>query len=147
MHRSTLERTQTVPLPLEEAFAFFADPRNLAAITPPWLQFRILAAPERLERGSTIRYRLAVKHVPIRWLTEITAWQPPRAFTDVQRRGPYRRWVHDHRLTPVAGGTEIHDRVGYAVPGGRIVDRLLVRPLVEEIFDYRAERMRELLGR
>ena len=37
-----LQRTQLVPRDLDETFAFFADPRNLEAITPPWLHFRIL---------------------------------------------------------------------------------------------------------
>jgi ligand-binding SRPBCC domain-containing protein len=142
----TLERTQVVPRPVDEAFAFFADPQNLEAITPPWLGFRIVSAPERLERGALIRYRLRIKGVPVRWLTEIRAWNPPRSFVDVQLRGPYLLWEHAHRLAPVADGTEIHDHVRYRVPGGRLLDRWIVRPLLEEIFDYRAARMSELLG-
>lgn len=141
-----LTRTQLVPRPPDEAFAFFADPHNLEAITPPWLGFRIVSAPAELERGSLIRYRLRLKRIPVSWLTEIADWRPPRSFTDVQLRGPYRLWEHTHRLTPAAGGTEIHDHVRYRAPGGRLVDRLLVRPLLDEIFDYRTERLRELLG-
>lgn len=95
-----------------------------------------------------IRYRLRIKRLPVRWLTEITDWQPPRSFTDVQIRGPYRMWEHAHRLTPVATGTEIYDHVRYAVPGGplgALVERG-VRPLLDEIFDYRAEQLQTLLG-
>jgi len=71
-----LVRTQVVPVPPEEAFAFFADPGNLEAITPPWLRFRIVEAPTRLEGGSHLRYRLRLVGVPIRWHTEIVAWHP-----------------------------------------------------------------------
>jgi ligand-binding SRPBCC domain-containing protein len=39
-----LERAQVVPVPVEEAFAFFADARNLERITPEWLRFRIVEA-------------------------------------------------------------------------------------------------------
>ena len=141
-----LTRTQVVPRPVDEAFAFFADPQNLEAITPPWLGFRIVAAPPVLERGALIRYRLRIKGIPVRWLTEIRAWSPPRSFVDVQLRGPYLRWEHAHRLTPVAGGTEIHDHVRYGVPGGRLVERTFVRPLLEDIFDYRAVRTADLLS-
>ncbi|MGE5691634.1 MAG: SRPBCC family protein [Pseudomonadota bacterium] len=137
-----LERTQVVAAPLDEAFAFFAEPRNLEAITPPWLGFRIVEAPERLAAGSTLRYRLSLFGVPIRWRTEITQWTPPRTFVDEQVAGPYRLWVHAHRLTSVPGGTELHDHVRWRAPAGTA----LVRRWVDEIFDYRAERIRELLG-
>ncbi len=144
---SELERTQVVPRGLEETFAFFAEPRNLEAITPPWLHFRILAAPERLGRGGLLRYRLRLYGVPVRWLTEIHVWSPPRSFADRQLRGPYLLWEHTHRFATVAEGTEIYDHVRYAVPGGPLGPRRLVRRLVEEIFDYRAVRLRELLAR
>jgi ligand-binding SRPBCC domain-containing protein len=138
----TLERTQLVAAPLDEAFAFFAEPRKLEAITPPWLRFRVVEAPERLAAGATLRYRLSLFRVPIRWRTEITQWTPPRTFVDEQVAGPYRLWVHAHRLTAVPGGTEIHDHVRWRAP----VATALVRRWVDEIFDYRAERIRELLG-
>ncbi|HET7514894.1 MAG TPA: hypothetical protein VFJ60_08840, partial [Gaiella sp.] len=53
VHRDrVLERSLVVPVGIDEAFAFFADASNLEAITPPWLGFRIVEAPPRLERGS-----------------------------------------------------------------------------------------------
>ena len=143
-----LERTQVVPVPSEDAFAFFADARNLERITPPWLRFRIVEAPDELREGALLRYRLRLFGVPISWRTEIVAWDPPRGFVDVQRRGPFRLWEHTHRLTPVAGGTAIYDHVRYRLylgPLGALVRRLLVRGWVERIFDYRAELVPGLL--
>jgi ligand-binding SRPBCC domain-containing protein len=84
-----LERSQLVPVDVDEAFAFFADAWNLEAITPPWLRFRIVEAPKTLEQGSLLEYRLRLFGVPIRWRTEIVEWQPPFGFTDVQLSGPY----------------------------------------------------------
>ena len=146
---SVLERAQRVPGTVDDVFAFFSDPRNLVTITPPWLHFRIEAAPRELERGTLIRYRLRVKRVPVRWLTEIVDWRPPRSFTDVQLAGPYRVWEHTHRLTPCGEETEIYDHVRYHVRGGLLeplVDRV-VRPMLDEIFDYREQRIAELFGR
>jgi hypothetical protein len=140
-----LERTQVVPVPIEDAWAFYGDPWNLEAITPPWLRFRIDDAPAELRAGSRLRYRLHLFGVPIRWLTEIRMWHPPRSFVDVQLRGPYRLWEHTHRLTEVEDGTEIHDHVRYRPPTGALAE-LLVRPLLGEIFDYRARRTDELLS-
>lgn len=145
MSERSLERTQVVAAPLEQAWAFYASPRNLQAITPPWLRFTIDEAPNELRAGSFLRYRLRLFGVPIRWLTEITSWQPPRSFVDVQRRGPYLLWEHTHRLTPVEGGTEIHDHVRYRVPGGPLAEPVVKR-LLAAIFDYRAARTSELLS-
>lgn len=142
-------RRQVVAMPLAEAFGFFADPRNLEAITPPWLRFRIVEAPARLERGSHLHYRLQLFGVPIRWRTRIVDWRPPRSFTDLQLSGPYPLWEHTHRLSATAGGTEIFDFVRYRLPGGALaplVQRLAVGRWLDDIFDYRAKRMRELLG-
>ncbi len=144
-----LERTQIVPRPLQDTFAFFSDPWKLEAITPAWLRFRIVDAPERLVSGSLLRYRLRLFGVPIRWRTEIVAWLPPRSFTDRQLAGPYRLWVHAHRFHSVAGGTEIYDHVRFRLPGGtagRMAAALLVRRWLDEIFDFRRDRLRELLG-
>jgi ligand-binding SRPBCC domain-containing protein len=145
---AVLERTQVLPRPPEEVFAFFADAWNLQAITPGWLRFRIVEAPERLDRGSLIRYRLRLFGVPIRWKTEITEWREPRTFTDVQLEGPYPLWIHTHRFTQVPGGTEVYDAVRYRVPGGPLagVVEWIVGRWLDGIFDYRRARLEELLG-
>jgi len=144
-----LERTQVVEVPIEDAFAFFADARNLERITPSWLRFRIVEAPSELGVGARLRYRLRLFGLPIGWRTEIVAWNPPRGFVDVQRRGPFLLWEHTHRLRRVPDGTEIYDHVRYRLflgPLGALVRRLLVRGWVESIFDYRAERVPALLS-
>ncbi len=43
MKLHVLERTQVIGRPVEEAFAFFAQARNLEKITPPWLRFEMLS--------------------------------------------------------------------------------------------------------
>jgi ligand-binding SRPBCC domain-containing protein len=143
-----LERSQVVTAPLAETFAFFSDPQNLEPLTPAWLNFGILEAPETLGEGALLRYRLRLFGLPIRWRTEIARWDPPRSFTDVQVRGPYRVWVHTHRFTAVRGGTEVYDHVRYRVPFGalgRASNRLFVRRWLNEIFDYRAARLADVL--
>ena len=139
--------SQWVPAPLDETFAFFAEARNLERITPPFLRFRIVTpAPIPMRVGTLIDYRLRLRGIPVRWRTEITAWEPSRSFTDEQLRGPYRKWVHRHDFVAEDGGTRVNDTIAYAVPGGALVDRLIVRPDLERIFGYRRGAIRELLG-
>ena len=139
-----LERSQVVPVDADEAFAFFADARNLEALTPPWLRFRILEAPRTLQQGSLLVYRLQLFGLPIRWRTEIAEWRPPFGFTDVQLAGPYRRWEHTHRLTRVDGGTELYDHVLYRLPYEPLAGLLApvtVHRWLAAIFDYRARQI------
>ncbi len=143
---SRLHREQRLPLPLEEVFSFFADPRNLEAITPPFLRFRVLgmSTPE-IEEGTRIDHRLRLRGLPIRWRSLIRVWDPPFRFVDEQERGPYRLWIHEHRFVEDGDETVVTDDVEYAVPGGRLVERLFVRRDVERIFDFRAEALERLL--
>jgi ligand-binding SRPBCC domain-containing protein len=137
----TLERRMTLPVGQAEAFSFFEDPRNLARITPPWLGFRIVnAAPVEMRQGAEIRYRIKVAGIPLTWKTLITEYQPPSYFVDRQAAGPYRLWIHRHEFREAPGGTEVSDRVDYALPFGwlgRIAHSLFVRRRLRQIFDYR----------
>jgi ligand-binding SRPBCC domain-containing protein len=147
-----LERRQRLELPAERAFAFFADARNLEAITPPWLGFRVTTPGEiEMRAGTLIEYRLRLHRVPVRWRTRIEAWEPPHRFVDVQLRGPYALWEHTHAFEPDGpGAVVIADRVRYSLPLGPIgglAHAAFVRRDLERIFDYRAEAVRERLAR
>ncbi len=136
-----------LPLPREELFPFFADAFNLERITPPWMHFEVLTpAPIAMGEGTRIDYRLRWGVIPLRWQSEITAWEPPARFVDEQRRGPYRLWIHEHRLEPADGGTRMHDTVTYAVPGGLLAQRLVVGRDVERIFAYRRTVLADLFN-
>lgn len=142
----TLEREQTVAQPIERVFAFFADPHNLEALTPPWLNFRILAcSTPAIGEGTRIDYALRLHGIPLRWQSLIRSFDPPRGFVDEQLRGPYQSWVHEHGFEDLGGSTRVRDRVRYSVLGGALVERLFVRGDVRRIFDYRAERLPLLL--
>jgi ligand-binding SRPBCC domain-containing protein len=145
-----LQREQSIPKPIEEVFAFFADAKNLEAITPPRLRFQILSQePIVMAPGTLIEYRLHWHCFPIRWVTEIRTWHPPNTFIDVQLRGPYRLWEHTHRFQAVEGGTLMCDLVRYALPFGtlgRMAHAWVVKADLEGIFDYRAKRVSALLG-
>ena len=137
-----LRREQRLPGGPDEVFPFFADARNLEAITPPWLGFRVVTpAPIEMRQGTLIEYRLKLRGVPLRWRTRIAVWDPPRRFVDVQISGPYRLWHHTHDFEPDgAGGTVMRDTVRYAIPFGplgRLAHRLVVRRDLDAIFGFR----------
>jgi ligand-binding SRPBCC domain-containing protein len=138
-----LERSQWVPAPVAETFAFLSDAANLPSLTPPWLQFRILSPlPSGMREGASLEYVLRLNGISVRWRTRVADWRPGVAFTDEQLRGPHARWLHCHTFRAERGGTRLGDRLEYALsfdPLSRPVNAWYVRPLVERIFDYRGE--------
>jgi ligand-binding SRPBCC domain-containing protein len=148
MHIYTLRREQFVPRPIEEVFEFFSDARNLRKITPHWLSFQILTpGPIDIQPGTLLDYRLKWHGFPVKWRTQIVTWNPPRAFTDVQVRGPYKLWHHTHTFTGEPGGTRMVDLVNYELPFGpmgAIAHQFGVRRDLERVFDYRQKVIAEM---
>jgi len=145
-----LQRSQVVPLPRPDVFSFFADARNLEAITPRFLRFQILPpVPSSIETGTRIDYRLSLFGVPFRWRTRIAAWEPGFRFVDVQERGPFALWHHTHAFADVEGGTLVSDQVEYRLPLGALGDLahpIMVGRTLSRVFDHRRDRVAELLG-
>ncbi len=140
-----VHQEQLLSYPIEQVFRFFASPENLNLLTPPWANFSILSPqPIEMAVGTVIEYRIRLRGVPVTWRSEITEWQPPFAFCDVQLRGPYRFWVHRHTFEERPDGTLVTDHVDYGVLGGALVNRLFVAGELKRIFGYRKTRLHEL---
>ncbi len=141
---------QFVPRPLQEVYNFFSEANNLQKLTPAWLHFRILSVdPAPIRKGTLIHYSLRWRIFPIHWTTEIIEWEPPHRFVDLQLKGPYSLWRHEHRFAAVENGTRISDEVQYRLPFGvlgSIAHTLKVKKDVETIFAYRTEAVNRLFG-
>lgn len=138
----TLERKQIIPVPIEKAWDFFSDPNNLSLITPPSLDFKLLnQGVSKMYAGMILHYMVRpLFGIPVSWTSEITQVVVNQMFVDQQRAGPYRLWHHQHLFEEVAGGTKMTDLIhyGFAFPIlDSLLNALVVRPRLEEIFDYR----------
>lgn len=144
-----LEHEQFISRPLAEVFPFFADAGNLEAITPEFLNFRILTPrPIPMHPGSLIDYQIKLFGVPLKWRTRIEEFEPPNRFVDVQLRGPYKLWHHTHEFREVEGGTLMTDRVRYQLylgPLGSLAHTLWVGRTLARIFDHRRQTIERLL--
>ena len=147
MKTYSLRKTIWLPRSRAEIFEFFSNPGNLDRLTPAWLKFAILTpATSQIKQGALLDYRLRLHGIPIRWQSEIAVWEPPHRFVDRQTKGPYSLWLHEHTFEDRENGTLVGDNVEYAVPGGIIVQKFLVAPDIERIFNYRHKVLTELFN-
>ena len=142
-----LETQLWLPQARDQVFKFFADPRNLERLTPEWLHFEVLTPTEtEIRQGTLLDYRLRLRGIPLRWQSEIAVWQPLHRFVDRQTKGPYSLWVHEHTFAEQDKGTIVGDKVEYAVFGSRLVQKYLVEPDLQRIFQYRYRVLEELFN-
>jgi ligand-binding SRPBCC domain-containing protein len=145
-----LTRSIRIAAPVEAVFAFHADPRNIERLSTPQAQAQLVPPYEvPLRQGSIVRLRVMLLGlVPQQVETEIVVCDPPREFTDQQRRGPFRSWRHRHLFRPVAGGTELTDDVTYELPTGlpfRLIGEAAMMAQMEALFQHRQQRTKEIL--
>jgi ligand-binding SRPBCC domain-containing protein len=131
----------------ERVFAFHELPDALERLTPPWERARVVRAARSLRPGevAVVETRL-LGFVPVRWVAEHTAYDPPRMFEDVQREGPFRSWRHRHTVEPEGAGARLRDEVEYTPPlgaVGRLLAPLLVERRLLRLFRYRHRVTRE----
>ena len=147
-----LETIQNLPISQKEAWDFLSDPRNLKTITPDYMGFEIVSgAASKMYAGQILQYIVTpLLNIPLNWVTEITHIREGEYFVDEQRFGPYSLWHHKHFIKPIKNGVEMIDIVDYKVPFGilgQLVQPFLVRPKLEEIFEYRKNALDRIFGK
>ena len=146
-----LKSKQFLPISLDEAWTFLSEPRNLKTITPEYMGFEICDGADRpMYQGQIIQYIVTpVLGIKTKWVTEITHVVDKSFFVDEQRFGPYAFWHHKHFLKEVPGGVEMEDIIDYKIPFGilgQLVHPILVKPKLNEIFNYRQQKLEALFG-
>ncbi|CAI8372372.1 MAG: Uncharacterised protein [Flavobacterium sp. SCGC AAA160-P02] len=147
----TLHRKQNLPITKEKAWEFLSSPSNLKTITPDYMSFDIISGGDRpMYPGQIIQYIVTpIMGIKTKWVTEITHVQEGHYFVDEQRFGPYALWHHKHFIKQIEGGVEMEDIIDYKVPLGilgQIAHPLIVKPKLEEIFNYRNKKLIEIFG-
>ncbi len=148
----TLLTTQTLDIPIEEAWKFFSDPKNLEVITPPHMKFRITSdVGEKVYAGQIITYKVSVlPKIRQNWVTEITQVNNHSFFIDEQRHGPYKMWHHEHWFEKKSENqTVMKDKISYKIPFGILGDLaqfLFIKNQLKNIFEYRRRILNKLFN-
>ncbi len=129
-------------------FDFFKSEKNLEEITPSQLGFKVISkSTEEIQKGTEIVYKLKIHGISVKWITLIKEFDEDDFFIDTQKKGPYKRWHHEHTFKSLGQGTLVKDRVIFKLPFyplGALFAGWFVKKDVEKIFLYRKTKMHEL---
>jgi ligand-binding SRPBCC domain-containing protein len=159
-----------LPVPVDQVFAFFCQPKNLPPLMPKWQRARIdalsLVPPPAPGVGLAVsgaagknsRITLSFRPLPfsplrMRWLALIDEFEWNRRFCDLQLTGPFRYWRHCHAVQAEERdgrqGTLVTDDVEYKLPVGPLdpaVNDLGGRAQLATLFRFRQQELRKLFG-
>lgn len=141
-----------LPTAASDVYAWHERPGALERLLPPWQRVRVVRRQGAgVEKGVTVELELRLGPLRRRWLAVHGDNEPGRKFVDEQVRGPFARWLHEHRFEPLAGDASVlEDHVTYRLPLARLAEPVVggaVRRSLERVFAFRHRRTREDLMR
>lgn len=135
-----LFRRTLMPASAAEVYAFHERPDALMQLIPPWERIQVVVPPTSLAKGTRVVVKQWLGPIPITVESVHEACQPGVSFVDRMVRGPFARWVHEHRFEQLnATSSWLVDDVNYALPlepASHLVSRLVERR-VERMFAFR----------
>jgi len=138
---SLFETSVELPVSRAEAFAWHARPGALERLVPPWDDVRVISRTGGIDDGDRVELGLPFGPLQMRWLAEHRDRIEGQSFTDVQLRGPFRRWVHTHAFQDRdQGRCLLTDRIEYDLPLGalgRLAGGGAARRMLPRMFRYR----------
>jgi ligand-binding SRPBCC domain-containing protein len=95
----------------------------------------------RIELGETVTWR--ARHLGTWWslMSRVTVVERPTRFEDVQERGPFASFRHEHRFESLpGGGTRMRDRWEHSAPLGPLgwlADRVVLARHMRRLLETR----------
>ena len=154
MSYTQIKKEQILNTDIKNLWDFMSSPKNLSRITPKSMLFKITSnnKNDKIYPGMIISYKVApLLNIPITWVTEITHVKENKYFVDEQRIGPYKIWHHEHIFKPLDDKKIlVTDIITYVPPFGfigKILNKILIKKKVEDIFDYRERILEDMFNK
>tara|TARA_Y100001954_G_C15319835_1_gene364739 strand:- start:49 stop:513 length:465 start_codon:yes stop_codon:yes gene_type:complete len=154
MSYTQIKKEQILNTDIKNLWDFMSSPKNLSRITPKSMLFKITSnnKNDKIYPGMIISYKVApLFNIPITWVTEITHVKENKYFVDEQRIGPYKIWHHEHIFKPLDDKKIlVTDIITYVPPFGfigKILNKILIKKKVEDIFDYRERILEDIFNK
>jgi ligand-binding SRPBCC domain-containing protein len=147
----TYEKHSVLDVDPATLFSWHVRPGAFERLAPPWEHLRVLSRYGGIADGSRLTMEIRRGRLKIRWEALHRGFVDGVQFQDVQVAGPFKRWVHTHRVEDAGHGrAQLIDHVDYALPFGpigAIVGGLIARRMIERLFGFRHRRIASDLAR
>ncbi|MCU0721352.1 MAG: TIGR01777 family oxidoreductase [Pirellula sp.] len=140
------KKSSELPFDQKTVFDYHARRGAIDRLIPPWEHVRILRRNESLYVGNEVLLQQSLGFLKMEWLARHTAYDPPSAFQDIQVRGPFRSWKHDHLIESISNQSCcLTDSVQYQLPFGLLgqLGAKWIEKKISSMFEYRHRTTRE----
>ncbi len=128
--RSLFTHRSVVDGNADDVFRWHERPEALMDLSPFRRWLRIEHRTGDLHDGGSVTFSIGVGPLRMLWEARHYGYVGGKQFCDEQVRGPFKVWRHTHRIEAIGPHQSLYeDRVEYAVPGGRLMQRLTARPI------------------
>ncbi|GIV45354.1 MAG: hypothetical protein KatS3mg036_0172 [Ignavibacterium sp.] len=87
---------------LQKIFRFHLDPKNLKLVSTPGMNLKIIQHQFPLEKNSEVKLKFDIfPFIPMEWNLIIEDLVENELIVDLQTKGPFKYWRHQHRFQAV----------------------------------------------
>ncbi|KAG6558791.1 hypothetical protein RHABOEDO_001193 [Candidatus Rhabdochlamydia oedothoracis] len=90
-----------VAVPCDFAFAWALRPGALKRLLPPWVKTDFLFDPPTPCNKTQVGLKVYVGPFFFKWILRHENFKLNQEFSDKQIKGPFKRYLHIHRFTPI----------------------------------------------
>lgn len=133
---------------LEKIFRFHLDPKNLKLVSTPNLNLRIIEHTSPLQKNSEVKIKFDIlPFIPIEWNLVVEDLIENELIVDVQTKGPFKYWRHQHHFKQLFDGTVvITDEIVYDAGLLGKVFAPLIKWRLNKMFKFRYKIIESLFG-
>jgi ligand-binding SRPBCC domain-containing protein len=141
------EEQLKIPAPIDRLFEFLMRPANIALVSDPSSGLQIVDAPEIVQVGSIITFRIAAFGQVREATHQVIEFEPHSRIAEVQTAGPMKAWRHTHTFESDGDETILIERIDFEPPGGIVGLLVTADKIIDQLADamyYKEQALRKL---
>jgi uncharacterized protein (TIGR01777 family) len=151
MTETSLLYRSSIPAPAEAVLRWHRNPGAFERLTPPWANAQVVGSSGSANPGDWKLLSVGRGPFSFEWKLVHREGIDSSGFVDVQERGPFATWRHEHRFVPDGPDRSVlEDRLSFSLPlapAGPLVAGGAVERQLDRLFQYRHTRTRHDLAR